>query len=131
MIPCVRVKDGVTFNMGPPAGFRLLGAIERLAFYLGHDVTISCGSEDHPPSDPHSEGEAFDISVRTFDAVTVKSLLLWLKNDLGPLFTVLYEVPTALEASSVLSGLETVNPQATGNHVHAQRRKGTVYPPQT
>lgn len=128
MVPVVRVKCGVTFRMGPPAGFRILAAISALAFFLGKDVTISCGSDSHPAADPHSLGEAFDIRTNGEDDETIKRMLLFLRNDLGPLFTVLHERKEDV-TSGPLVGLVTVNPLASGQHIHAQRKRNTIYPP--
>lgn len=128
-VPIVRIKDEtVTFRMGPPGGFRILGALTGLAFFLGHDVTISCGSDSHPAADHHSTGEAFDVRTIGLDDETIKRMLLWLRQDLGPLFTVLHERPVDVE-SGPLAGLVTVNPHASGQHIHCQVKLGTVYPP--
>jgi len=128
-VPVVRSKDGVTFKMGPPAGFRILGALANLAFYLWSDVTITSGSDGNRlPTDPHATGEAIDIRTTDWDDETIKRALLWLRQDLGPLFTVLHERPVDV-ASGPLVGLVTVNANASGQHIHAQRKRDTVYPP--
>ena len=130
-VPVVRVKDGsVKFLMGPAGGFRILAAIYGVAFYLGRDVTISCGADSHPAADHHMTGEAYDIRTADMDDETIKRALLWMRQDLGPLFTVLHERPEDV-TSGPLVGLVTVNPRATGQHIHAQIKLGTIYPPAT
>lgn len=128
-VPVVHVKDGVTFKMGPAAGFRILSSIERLAFHLGADVTITCGSDSHPLSDPHTRGEAYDVRTSGSDDETIKRMVMFLRNDLGALFTVLHERQEDVPPGSPLSGLVTVNPLASGQHIHCQPKRGSVYPP--
>lgn len=128
-VPVVRIKDGVTFKMGLPAGIRILAAIYELAFYLGQDVTITGGAEGHEPDTPHGRGEAYDIRTVGHDDQQIKRMFLFLRNELGPLFTVLYERKEDVADGSPLAGLVTVNPKATGQHLHLQTKKGTIYPP--
>jgi hypothetical protein len=49
-----------------------------------------------------------------------------LQEQLGPDFTVLYEVK--VKPNGVLSGIAYVNPDATAEHLHLQIRKGLVWP---
>jgi hypothetical protein len=124
----IRVKDGVSFRIGPPAGFRILGAIDAVARLVNRDLEITSGSDSHPPTDVHALGEAYDVSVHGFDAPTIAAIRAGLANQLGNLFTVLYETPTK-PTDIRLQVIAYVNPDATAPHLHIQRRNGTEYPP--
>jgi hypothetical protein len=125
----LRVKPGVQFTVIAPAGFRLLGALDTVARRLKVDLTITCGTEAHPSTDPHSTGEAYD--VRTHDLTddqkraVLRELLLELSDD-----------QTADTPMIVSDGLGTrgfwgwiENPGMPAEHIHVQRRQRTVYPP--
>jgi hypothetical protein len=124
----VRVKPGVTFAPIAPAGFRILAAIDVVARIVHRDLEITSGSDSHPANDVHTLGEAYDISVRDFDAPTIAMIRAGLVNQLGDLFTVLYETPTK-PTDVRLQVIAFVNGHATAPHIHVQRRNGTVYPP--
>lgn len=125
----LRVKPGVAFAPIAPAGFRLLGALDRVARSLAHDLTITAGSDSHPPSDPHSLGNAYDI--RTHDltpeqkAHVLRAVLLDLhESDMdAPL-----EVSGGLATMYFFGWLE--HPGTPNEHLHFQLRKGIpLYPP--
>jgi hypothetical protein len=92
------------------------------------DWLVTCGAEGHPPSDPHSSGEAFDIGVLMWNPPQVVERYHWLVNRLGSLFYCQYERPDN-SIVPALAAIEVVNPNATGPHFHCQRARGTVYPP--
>lgn len=130
MVAILKFKAGVTLVTPPrPAGSRLLGSIERGCRALGVDLTVTCGSDSHPKEDPHTLGEAFDIGIVGLSPQQVLALLNFLKADLGPLFYVQFEVPTLTMVAELLRPIAVVNAGATGPHLHAQRAKGTTYPP--
>jgi len=111
----VRVKDGVAFTVIAPAGFRLLRAIDYVADRLGLDLTITsaCDGEHSGPADPHHDGSAYDLRTHDLNAAQVQEVLHTLRSVLpSEQFFVLLESP----------GQEQ-------EHIHAQRRKGTVFPP--
>jgi hypothetical protein len=130
MIPCVRVKDGVTFPAvtGPykgtiaPAGFVLLAAIQAATKDISHDLTITSGSDGKHsgPEDPHPKGEAYD--VRTHDLTTEQKALALdtIQRESGPLFFAFLEDP---------DDPTHPDPDVSNEHIHCQRKKGTVYPP--
>lgn len=115
MIPVTRVKPGVSFEYIAPAGFRILAAIDAAAMTLGHDVTITSGCDGchSGQTDPHHSGEAYD--VRTKDVPDATALLREILRRLGTeYFFAFIESP------------------GTGNeHIHAQRKRGTIYPPES
>lgn len=126
MTPVVRTKPGVQFKVIAPAGFAILASIHTSAQRLKRDLTITCGTEDHSPLDPHTLGEAYDISVGGLKEDDIRSLHNSLSQQLGPAFTVLYEV--AAPVAGNLASLAYVNSAASGPHIHIQRRKMTTYP---
>lgn len=124
----VRVKSGVRFDRIAPAGFVIIAAAHSATRVCCVDVMITCGTEAHPPTDPHTLGEAYDLSTVNFSVELLLKVRSYFQNALGPLFTVLYESPFK-PADPRLAAIATINPDATGPHLHIQRRKGTTYPP--
>lgn len=120
MTPCVRVKPGVLFTVIAPGGFRILAALEDAADQLGHDLTITsaCDGAHSGPDDPHHRGEAYD--VRTKDLPDKNLALAKIKDFLG--------IPESLEQGPCFfAWIE--NEGQDNEHIHAQVRKGTTYPP--
>lgn len=122
MIGVIRVKDGVTFAAtdGPylgkiaPAGFRILAMLDLLAAALRRDLTISSGSDGchSGQHDPHHTGEAYDI--RTHDIQDIKlDLVDKLRSGLGTAFYAFLE-----------------DAGGPNEHIHCQRAKSTVFPPE-
>jgi hypothetical protein len=107
----VRVKPGVEFTVIAPGGFEILAALVLLAKHFDHDFTITsaCDGEHSGPDDPHHRGEAYDI--RTHDIVDKSDVLNALREALGPRFYCFLE-----------------DPGTPNEHIHAQVKKGTVYP---
>jgi len=120
MIPCLRVKYGVSFAVIAPGGFRILAALEDAADKIAHDLTITsaCDGVHSGPDDPHHRGEAYD--VRTKDLPDALLALSKIKDFLG--------IPEAeQEGSRFFAWIE--NAGLDNEHIHVQVRKGTVYPP--
>lgn len=129
MIGGLRTKAGVEFAQIQAGGFRLLGALEATAREMGRILTITCGTEGHGPTDPHTRGLAYDVSVLGMAPDDLVLLRAHLMEALpADLFTVLYEVPQ-LPGPGVLQAIATLNTRASAPHLHLQVRKGTVYPP--
>jgi hypothetical protein len=122
MIPCVRVKEGVTFPavVGPysgmiaPAGFVLLSAILAAAKAIQKDLTITSGSDGcHSGNlDPHHSAEAYDVRTHGLTDEEKGVVLATILSEAGPLFFAFIE-----------------DPVTDNEHIHCQRAKGTVYPP--
>ncbi len=130
MIPCVRFKDGVKLDPMTPALARILAALDIAARWRGHDLTVTCGREGHPLTDPHTRGQAIDVRVLDLSPDDVLKLFQYLRALLGDLFTILYEVP-ATPVNGGLKNIATVNPKATAAHFHVQVSKHVgAYPPQ-
>jgi len=111
MIPCVRVKDGVQFKI-TPGGIRILAAFDYAAWHIAHDITITSGADGihSGPADPHPKGDAYD--ARIHDLPDPQLALKALQDFLGDRFFVWIE-----------------DAGTDNEHIHAQVKKGTVYPP--
>jgi len=128
MIYCLRHRSSVKFDRISPARFRILAALDRATETVHVDLMVTSGTDSHRSTDPHSTGEAYDVSVANLAPNQIVQLKHALEDDLGPLFTVLYETPTK-PVDSRLAAVAYVNKEATGPHLHIQRKKGTIYPP--
>ena len=123
----IRVKFGVKFDRIDPAGFRLLGSLDRVVRPEPYDLTVTCGSDSHPASDPHSLGRAYD--VRTHDLTdeqktyVLRAVLLDVQE--GELDAPM-AVSIGLATSRFYGQLE--HPGQPTEHLHFQQRKGTSYP---
>lgn len=131
MTPIVKVKPGVKFAVIAPAGFAILAAVHAACQHLDRDITITCGSEGHPTIDPHSTGEAFDLSVQGMNDPEIIDLVMFLRLTLGHRFYAVYETPSAIRDALVVAAVAVRNLQATAAHIHCQRARGTTYPPDT
>ena len=125
----VRHRPATRFDSIHPAGFRILAAIDRAAQECRVDLMITSGTDSHAAPDPHVTGEAYDVSVHLLSAQQIADVKASLERTLGPLFTVLYEVPT-VPSDPTLRPIAYVNATATGPHFHVQRKKGTEFPPE-
>lgn len=124
----VHVKDGARFDLMTPAAVRILAGIDAAANSAGVDLTITSGTDSHPPGDVHTLGLAYDVSVRDLTPDTILLVRHFLQMFLGTGFTVLYEVPEP-PAHPGLRVIAFVNAAATAAHVHVQLRNGFTYPP--
>lgn len=124
----LRHRPSVRFATIAPAGFRILGALDQATQDCRVDLELSSGTDSHTTG-AHPTGEAFDVSVKGLSAQQIADVHASLCATLGPLFTVLYEVP-AVPSDPTLRHLAYVNVKATGPHFHVQRRRGTTYPPE-
>jgi hypothetical protein len=112
----VRLKDGVLFSVIAPAGFRILSAIDQTAEAMGRDleITSACdGVHSGTPEEPHHSGEAYDVRTHDFPSEQFKQM-------------VLEGIMQRLDPERFFGFLED---SGTDNeHIHCQRKKGTVYP---
>lgn len=127
MRPCLYVKTGVKFDRIAPAGFHILWALGQTARVIKRPLTITCGTEDHPPTDPHSTGEAYDVRSRMIPAADqqriVREMLLALSDgpDDAPV-----ETSGGLATKYFFGFLES--PGTPHAHFHFQRRNGRIFP---
>lgn len=123
----VLVKDGVSFRVIAPAGFRLLGAIERVSRQLSLDLMITCACEGHLPDDPHSHGEAYDVRTHALTTVQKQNVLAAVMADLSE-GGIDSPMPVSIGLGTTRFYGQIEHPGEPGEHIHLQRRKGTVYP---
>jgi len=123
----VRCKPGVRFDVIAPAGFRILGAIERVARErLKCDLTITCACEAHATTNPHALGEAYDIRTHGLDPDQRQTLLRRLMIELsGGVDDMPMEVSGGLATQYFFAWIEHVG--LPNEHLHVQRRKHTQY----
>jgi hypothetical protein len=110
----VKVKDGVSFAIIAPGGFRILSAIDQASRRLVLDLVITsgCDGEHSGPADPHHRGEAYDVRSHDFTPDQKNGILSNIMATLG------YE--------NFYGFLEA--PGTDNEHFHFQVKKGTVYP---
>lgn len=131
--PVVTSEPSVQFAKVAPAGVVILAAAALVSVECEMPITISCGSNGHPPTDPHTTGEAYDFEVIYWSLATLKTVVAafdraWQTLGVSGRFTVLYERPTMpVDGFAGVPGLY-INPEATGPHLHIQRTIHTVYP---
>lgn len=120
-------KAGCETHTIAPSGVRILGALERCAQVLQHDLVITCGSDSHPPSDPHSKGQAFDVRSHDLTPDQKDKLLSAMMQALseGP-----QDVVTPKDGGFVtqhfFGWLEHKGEPA--EHFHWQQRNGVPFP---
>jgi len=127
----VRFKDGAfPAKALAPAGIRILGALDGIARLINQDIIVTCSDGDHPPTDPHSLGEAFD--VRTHDlphGITPQTLLREVIERLEDPGEQAAAVPGItipnLAIHRFYAQIENIG--QPNEHLHVQRRNGTVY----
>lgn len=124
----VHVKPGVRFDLITPGAVRMLGALDAVARIVGVDLTITSGTDSHPPTDVHARGLAYDVSVAGLTVDQILDIRHQLQVELGAGFTVLYE-SAVTPADARLQVIVYLDPHATAPHFHVQVKNGTVYPP--
>lgn len=109
----VRVKEGVEFAIIAPGGFRILGAIDRIAAQFPIDLWITSGTDGmhSGPNDPHHRGEAYDVRSHDLEPSTKNQVLALIQQMLGDRFYAFLE-----------------SPGTDNEHIHTQVKKGTNYP---
>lgn len=113
-----------------PAGIRILAAADQFARSTGLSVVVTCGTEGHREG-KHPRGEALDFRSKAYTPGQVLRFHAWMRQQLGPDFRVLYEIPaTVAPRDAVLSPIVYVSGTASAEHFHVQLRKDlTTWPP--
>lgn len=124
----VRHRPSARFEIIAPAGFRILAALDHAATACRTDLMITSGTDSHDGG-AHPLGEAYDVSVHLLSAQQIWDLYTNLRGTLGSLFTVLFET-NKTPSDPTLRPIASINPEATGPHLHVQRRKHTTFPPE-
>lgn len=90
----VKVKPGVQFSQVSfiqPEIMRIIW-IAQLTAPDGHEVTITCGVEDHAPHTSHAQGKAFDFRTRDIPSQSIiKRWARRIQDKLGSCYFVLVE----------------------------------------
>ena len=127
----LRFKDGVTLTPDV-AGARLLGSIERVVRTWPTDMVVTCGSDSHPPTDPHTHGRAFDLRTHGLTDDQKKTLLTEVLADLRePDLDPPVEMPIAgiwFAANTRFWFGQIENHLADDEHLHVQLRNAAVFP---
>lgn len=127
----LRFKDGVTLTPNA-AGARLLGSIERAARTWPTDLTVTAGSDSHPPTDPHTLGQAFDVRTHGMLDGDKQALLRRVLEDLEDsahdvaALMVLPGIWFALATTRWFGQIEHHNEPT--EHAHVQLRNGRTFP---
>jgi len=123
----VRCKPGVRFDTIAPAGFRILGAIERVARErMKRDLMITCACEAHAATDPHARGAAIDLRVHDLTADDKQTLLRRLMLELSDgVDDMPMEVGIGLATKHFYGQLEYLG--EPHEHLHVQQRRFTTY----
>lgn len=124
----VRFKDGVLpIRMLAPAGVRILAALDVTARRLKRDLIVTCADRDHPPSDPHSTGEAMDVRTHDLDDETKRTILREVMVELQNDATMDAPIATDIGLATLHFYGQIEKPNQPGEHLHVQRRRFTVY----
>lgn len=109
----ITVKKGVQFSILRPEIYKHFGNFEKAFTAAGFACIITCGTEDHPEHDPHTEGFALDFRTRHIYSEAIKSQIAnRIKELIGPDYYVKYE-PNRWEGDV----------QKVNEHIHAQVRR--------
>lgn len=110
----IQTKEGVRFH--DP----ILNALAIASEQLGIDLVITCGTEGHPPTDPHTEGRAYDI--RSHDIADKQAALVTIMRAFmdGPISS----QDGGLVTNSYFGWLEDAG--QLNEHIHVQVRKGVL-----
>ncbi len=120
-------KAGCQTQIIAPSGVRIIGALERCAQVVGHDLVITCGSDSHGPDDPHSKGQAFDVRSHDLTPAQKTSLLSAMMQSLcGNAPDVVQPKDGGFVTQHFFGWLEHAG--ADNEHFHFQQRNGVVYP---
>lgn len=123
-------KAGVTLRPSS-AGARLIGTLDRLARSRALGLTVTAGADSHPPGDPHTLGEAFDVRIHGIqDVVDIRVLLRAILEDLEGVSRDM-EIPGVWYAAATPTWFAQIEDFGAPNeHLHVQLRRGQVFPPE-
>jgi hypothetical protein len=109
----VKVKPGVEFAIIAPSGYLILDALKKASKALGHDLTITSGTDGthSGPTDPHPLGKAYDVRSQDLDASLKPRVVEAMKAELG--------------TDHFYGFLEA--PGAPNEHFHFQQARGTAF----
>lgn len=111
-------KAGVDLNGLAPEGYVILGAVERASRTFNVDLVVTSANRPLDADSQHSKGKAIDVRTSNLTSAQILSMFYWLAAELGPGFTVLYEVPNLTNVPAELRAIAFVNPSASAIHFH-------------
>lgn len=122
----LKLKQGVSWGALQPEGLAIRKALEDICGETGYDLTVTCTTEGHPDTDPHTHGFAIDIRTLDLTKDVVADVARRLASLLGSNFYLQYEVTEDMLAGlpASLVAIAHVNPASTAPHLHTQYRKG-------
>ena len=122
-----RFKPSVILEPSPVTA-RLLSAVDRVAQNSPFDLTITAGSDSHPPHDVHTLGLALDLRTHDFadheKSDVLRSILAELSDETPEDVSVGNGVWLALETDEWFAQIEDHN--GPNEHLHVQRRTGAI-----
>ena len=123
----VSLKPGVVLDRLAPAAYVILDAIREASIRLGQELTVTCGNEAHPATDPHSIGEAIDVRSKPFGPdlklKVLDTIMQVLAEWHGEAVVSLNDTQRA--TAQFFGQLENLG--FPTEHFHIQRRKNTKY----
>ncbi len=122
----VRVKPGVRFDRIDPAGFRILAALDTFARACDDDLTITCGTEAHETTDPHSLGRAYDVRSKNLEPTEKDRLVRDVLTYVAEPGEELMITSGGLACRHFFGWLE--HPGEITEHIHIQQRRLTEFP---
>lgn len=123
------IKPGVSFTGLAPAGLRLLGALDRVVRAQAFDLILTCGTDSHPPNDPHSRGCAFDVRTHNLTEEQKQYVLRAVLADLMEPDAVDPILPVSIGLATRYWYVQLENPGEITEHMHMQLRRGVNFPP--
>lgn len=124
----ILTKGGVLFERIAPAGFRILGALERVAREYRLDLVITSGTDGahSGPNDPHKRGVAYDVRTHNLPPEQVLHVLQRVMVELCDSDETLQQVSGGLASAKFFGQFE--HPGKPSAHLHFQLRHGRDYP---
>lgn len=123
----LRLKDGARLDGLAPAGFRLIGVLDKIVRAQPFDLTITEGTGAHPPNDPHTKGQALDVRTHNLTdeqkRFVLQSVLLELAES--PLDQPL---PVSIGFATMQFYGQLEHPGQPNEHLHFQQRNGALFP---
>lgn len=125
---------GVTFKPGvlpigklAPAGVRILGALDQTARACKVSLVVTCADKEHPPNDPHSTGDAFDVRTHNLPEDTKHHVLQLLISTLADDAGSDAPLPISIGFATTRFYAQLEHPGLPNEHLHVQLRNGVIY----
>jgi hypothetical protein len=103
----ILTKDSVRFRLIRSETLRLMQIADEAYKKHGFQLTITCGTDGHPPDDPHFNGYAIDMRTHGIPEASKAAILQYMVEEAGPDYYIFLE-----------------SPGTDNEHFHGQLRKG-------